>query len=71
MTVIIRINVQKDCDTETEENGMKDENYNIKEIYIKAADKNRFIDFLRFCSERLNKGDSVQAIWRDFQESGR
>lgn len=27
-----------------------------------------FIDFLRYCSERLNKGDSVQAIWRDFQE---
>ena len=27
-----------------------------------------FIDFLRYCSERLNRGDSVQAIWRDFQE---
>lgn len=27
-----------------------------------------FIAFLRYCSGRLNKGDSVQAIWRDFQE---
>lgn len=29
---------------------------------------NAFIDFLRYCSERLNRGDSVQAIWHDFQE---
>lgn len=27
-----------------------------------------FITYLRYCSVRLNKGDSVQAIWRDFQE---
>ena len=27
-----------------------------------------FIDFLRYSSERLNRGDSVQVIWRDFQE---
>lgn len=27
-----------------------------------------FIDFLRYCAERLSRGDSVQAIWRDFQE---
>ena len=27
-----------------------------------------FINFLRYCSERLNRGDSVQVIWRDFQE---
>lgn len=26
-----------------------------------------FITYLRYCSVRLNKGDSVQAIWRDFQ----
>ena len=26
-----------------------------------------FIAFLRYCSGRLDKGDSVQAIWRDFQ----
>ena len=50
---------------------MEDEKCNIEELYIKAADKDRFIDFLRFCSERLSKGDSVQAIWRDFLDSGR
>ena len=27
-----------------------------------------FIAFLRYCSGRLNKGVSVQAIWRDFQK---
>ena len=27
-----------------------------------------FIAFLRYCSGRLNKGDSVQAIWHDFQK---
>ena len=37
---------------------MEDEKYSIEEIYIKAADQKQFIDFLRFCSERLNRGDS-------------
>ena len=37
-----------------------------------AADKKnncegRFIDFLRYCSARLEKGDQVQSIWRDYQ----
>lgn len=30
-----------------------------------------FIAFLRYCSGRLNTGDSVQAIWRDFLEKAR
>jgi hypothetical protein len=27
--------------------------------------------FIRYCLERLNKGDSVQAIWRDYQASAK
>lgn len=30
----------------------------------------KFICFLRFCADRLNKGEPVQAIWHDFQEKG-
>ena len=33
-----------------------------------GGDGRDFIDFLRYCSARLNKGDSVQAIWHDFQK---
>lgn len=47
---------------------MESEKRSIEELYIQASDKEQFIDFLRFCSERLNRGDSVQVIWRDFQE---
>lgn len=25
-----------------------------------------FVNFLRYCSERLSKGEQVQAIWRDY-----
>ncbi len=32
-----------------------------------AEDREGFISFLRYCAERLDKGDSVQAIWNDFQ----
>ena len=28
-----------------------------------------FINFLQYCAERINKGDSVQAIWSDFQKT--
>lgn len=27
-----------------------------------------FVLFLSYCAARLNKGDSVQAIWNDFQK---
>ncbi len=39
---------------------------------LKAAterEEKDFILFLNYCSERLNKGDSVQAIWNDYQNS--
>ena len=35
---------------------------------IDAGEGEEFICFLRYCAVRLNKGDSVQAIWNDFQE---
>ena len=38
-------------------------------LSINAAIRKDFIYFLYFCAERLNKGDSVQAIWRDFQKT--
>lgn len=28
--------------------------------------KSEFIEFLRFCVDGLNKGDSVQEVWNDF-----
>lgn len=33
-----------------------------------AEERESFISFLRQCAERLNRGDSVQAIWNDFRE---
>ena len=39
-----------------------------RELYDQADDKQSFISFLRFCSERLDKGETVQAIWNDYQE---
>lgn len=27
-----------------------------------------FISFLHYCAEHLNKGETVQAIWLDYQE---
>ena len=36
-------------------------------LALDAADKKDFIEFLRFCVERLNKGDTVQAIWNDYR----
>lgn len=41
-----------------------------REILDKSVEEfgdDNFIVFLRYCSERLNKDDSIQAIWRDFQ----
>lgn len=31
------------------------------------ADRLAYSAFIRFCVERLNRGDSVQAIWHDYQ----
>lgn len=33
-----------------------------------GADGEAYIKFLRFCVERLHKGDQVQAIWSDYQD---
>lgn len=34
---------------------------------LSAGCEDNFIAFLRYCSERLKRGDSVQAIWSDYQ----
>lgn len=38
------------------------------ELYELAENKHDFISFLRFCSERLDRGETVQVIWRDYRE---
>lgn len=32
--------------------------------------QSEFIEFLRYCAVRLTAGDSVQTIWKDYQEGG-
>lgn len=34
---------------------------------VNAQKSNDFIHFLNHCTVRLDKGDSVQTIWNDFQ----
>ena len=34
---------------------------------LKPENRKDFICFLRFCAEHLNKGYSVQEVWRDYQ----
>lgn len=46
---------------------MPSENYAV-ELHEQANDKQEFILFLHFCSERLDKGETVQAIWHDYLE---
>lgn len=46
---------------------------NISKEILKAekqtnSEGSAFICFLHYCVERINKGDSVQVIWNDFQE---
>lgn len=44
----------------------------IKEIgqaVAQQGERDDFISFLRYCAGRLDKGDSVQAIWNDYQAS--
>lgn len=43
----------------------------IKEIGQTVAlhgGEDEFISFLQYCAERLDRGDSVRAIWNDYQE---
>lgn len=44
----------------------------LKEIELAmetAHEKEKFKEFVLFCVERLNKGETVQAIWRDYLDS--
>lgn len=38
------------------------------QLYEQAADKQDFICFLHFCSERLGRGETVQSTWLGYQE---
>lgn len=40
--------------------------YEMAEQSISASGEKQFLNFLQFCVERLNKGDSVQEVWNDF-----
>lgn len=49
-----------------------DENREIEKftrLVNSAANREQFFEFILFCLERLDKGDTVQAIWRDYQAS--
>lgn len=39
----------------------------IGQTVAKQGEKDAFISFLQYCAGRLDKGDSVQAIWNDYQ----
>lgn len=44
----------------------------VKHIFAKESSllcAGNYAAFIRYCLERLNKGDSVQVIWRDYQAS--
>ena len=43
--------------------------YEMAEQASAAQSEDAFVQFIRFCVERLNRGDQVQAIWRDYQDS--
>ena len=43
--------------------------YEMAEQAESAQNGEKFVEFIRFCVERLNRGDQVQAIWRDYQDS--
>ena len=38
------------------------------QLQIETAPGDDFIDFLRFCADRLNKDEPVQAIWLAWKE---
>lgn len=43
--------------------------YEMAEQAKSAQCEEEFLKFIRFCLERLKKGDQVQAIWRDYQRT--
>jgi len=45
--------------------------YEMAEQASAAQTEDSFADFIRFCVERLKRGDQVQAIWHDYQETVR
>lgn len=45
--------------------------YELAEQADAARCEDAFVQFIRFCVERLKRGDQVQAIWRDYQETVR
>lgn len=45
--------------------------YEMAEQASAAQSEDAFVQFIRFCVERLKRGDQVQAIWRDYQETVR
>lgn len=34
-----------------------------------AQEREQFMEFVLFCVERLNRGETVQAIWHDYLDS--
>lgn len=43
--------------------------YEMAEQAKSAKKEEEFMGFIRFCVERLKKGDQVQAIWHDYQRT--
>lgn len=43
--------------------------YEMAEQAKSAQCEEEFLKFIRFCLERLKKGDQVQAIWHDYQRT--
>lgn len=43
--------------------------YEMAEQAKSAKKEEEFIEFIHFCVERLKKGDQVQVIWNDYQET--
>lgn len=56
-----------------ESNGISEycEFMSISKEVITLEQNNAYINFLRFCVERLHRGDQVQAIWRDYLDQAR
>ena len=45
--------------------------YEMAEQASAAQSDDAFADFIRFCVERLKRGDPVQVIWHDYLETVR
>lgn len=37
-------------------------------LHGETTGESEYLAFIRYCAERLNRGDSVPAIWHDYQE---